>query len=189
MRYTEYHAGKAVIKDKNQISEAMAKLAAYEDAGLSPQEVENLNTFDGSQAVKATIRLQEEQRKHRWISVSERLPEADTRVLVTIKHHQWISDYETSWVAEDEKTVHPEYTETCEAIYFENIGWEYRDMEGDPACSADYAFVDPEKDIASPVVEVLAWMPLPDPYKPQVLREAGKEAGTYADTQTLQSAT
>lgn len=31
MRYTEYHAGKAVIRDKGLLSEAMAKLAAYED--------------------------------------------------------------------------------------------------------------------------------------------------------------
>lgn len=31
MRYTEYHAGKAVIKDKNKLSEAMEKLARLED--------------------------------------------------------------------------------------------------------------------------------------------------------------
>lgn len=31
MRYTEYHAGKAVIKDKNALSEAMEKLAKLED--------------------------------------------------------------------------------------------------------------------------------------------------------------
>ncbi len=31
MRYTEYHCGKAVIKDKALLSEAMQKLAMYED--------------------------------------------------------------------------------------------------------------------------------------------------------------
>lgn len=31
MRYTEYNAGKAVIKDKNKLSEAMEKLAKLED--------------------------------------------------------------------------------------------------------------------------------------------------------------
>ena len=31
MRYTEYHAGKAVIKDKSKLSEAMRKLAKLED--------------------------------------------------------------------------------------------------------------------------------------------------------------
>ena len=32
MRYTEYHAGVAVIKDKAFLKEAMKKLAKYEDA-------------------------------------------------------------------------------------------------------------------------------------------------------------
>lgn len=32
MRYTEYHDGVAVIKDKALLKEAMAKLAKYEDA-------------------------------------------------------------------------------------------------------------------------------------------------------------
>lgn len=32
MRYTEYHEGVAVIKDKALHKEAMRKLAAYEDA-------------------------------------------------------------------------------------------------------------------------------------------------------------
>lgn len=31
MRYTEYHAGKAVIKDKNKLSEAMEKLEVVEE--------------------------------------------------------------------------------------------------------------------------------------------------------------
>lgn len=50
MRYTEYHAGKAVIKDKNKLSEAMEKLAKLEDA-------EDTNVLS------------------KWIPISERLPE------------------------------------------------------------------------------------------------------------------
>lgn len=50
MRYTEYHAGKAVIKDKGLLSEAMEKLARLEDA-------EDTNVLS------------------RWIPISERLPE------------------------------------------------------------------------------------------------------------------
>lgn len=50
MRYTEYHAGKAVIKDKNKLSEAMEKLAKLEDA-------EDTNALS------------------KWIPISERLPE------------------------------------------------------------------------------------------------------------------
>lgn len=57
MRYTEYHAGKAVIKDKNLLSEAMEKLARYEDA-------------------------EEKDRLGQWIPCSERLPENNTDVIV-----------------------------------------------------------------------------------------------------------
>lgn len=57
MRYTEYHAGKAVIKDKNLLSEAMEKLARYEDA-------------------------EEKDRLGQWIPCSERLPEDNADVII-----------------------------------------------------------------------------------------------------------
>lgn len=57
MRYTEYHAGKAVIKDRSLLAEAMEKLARYEDA-------------------------EENDRLGQWISCSERLPEDNTDVIV-----------------------------------------------------------------------------------------------------------
>ena len=56
MRYTEYHAGKAVIKDKNKLSEAMEKLARLEDA-------------------------EEKDRLGQWILCSERLPENAMNVI------------------------------------------------------------------------------------------------------------
>ena len=56
MRYTKYHAGKAVIKDKNKLSEAMEKLARLEDA-------EDTNVLS------------------RWIPISERLPENAMNVI------------------------------------------------------------------------------------------------------------
>lgn len=37
MRYTEYHAGVAVIKDKALLPQAMEKLARIEDMGRIPQ--------------------------------------------------------------------------------------------------------------------------------------------------------
>lgn len=37
MRYTEYHAGKAVIKDKTMLPAAMEKLAKIEDMDYIPQ--------------------------------------------------------------------------------------------------------------------------------------------------------
>lgn len=50
MRYTEYHAGKAVIKDKSLLAEAMEKLTRLEDA-------------------------EEKDRLGQWIPINERLPE------------------------------------------------------------------------------------------------------------------
>lgn len=50
MRLTEYHCGKAVLKNKNLDSDAAKKLAAYEDLGYSPKEVENM-----IKALKMTI--------------------------------------------------------------------------------------------------------------------------------------
>ena len=61
MRYTEYHAGKAVIKDKNKLSEAMEKLARLEDA-------EDTNVLS------------------KWIPISERLPEDESYILVSFKN-------------------------------------------------------------------------------------------------------
>lgn len=57
MRYTEYHAGKAVIKDKSLLAEAMEKLARLEDA-------EDTNVLS------------------KWIPCSERVPEDNTDVIV-----------------------------------------------------------------------------------------------------------
>lgn len=51
MRYTEYHAGKAVIKDRSLLAEAMEKLARLEDA-------------------------EEKDRLGQWIPINERLPES-----------------------------------------------------------------------------------------------------------------
>ena len=62
MRYTEYHAGKAVIKDKNKMSEAMEKLARYEDA-------EDTNVLS------------------RWIPISERLPEEEEYIFLSFSNY------------------------------------------------------------------------------------------------------
>ena len=61
MRYTEYHAGKAVIKDKNKLSEAMEKLARLEDD-------------------------EEKDRLCQWIPCSERLPEDESYILVSFEN-------------------------------------------------------------------------------------------------------
>lgn len=62
MRYTEYHAGKAVIKDKSLLSEAMEKLARYEDA-------------------------EEKDRLGQWIPCSERMPDDESYILVSFENY------------------------------------------------------------------------------------------------------
>lgn len=61
MRYTEYHAGKAVIKDKSLLAEAMEKLARLEDA-------------------------EEKDRLCQWIPCSERFPEDESYILVSFEN-------------------------------------------------------------------------------------------------------
>ena len=99
-----------------------------------------------------------------WIPVDERLPEDGSRVLTVIKHHKWIADYDSLWVPDCEKTQHPEYTEVCEAISSEE-GWTYRCHEMD--YEVDEAYIKPKRDIAKPISEVIAWRPLPEPYRPE----------------------
>ena len=89
MRYTEYHAGKAVIKDKNMLSVAMEKLARYEDA-----------------EEKDRLRLVQ------WIPCSERLPEDESYILVSFENSTMpdIARYEendeggTFYPGDDEKS-------------------------------------------------------------------------------------
>ena len=58
MRYTEYHVGKAVIKDRSLLADAMEKLARYEDA-------------------------EENDRLGQWIPCSERMPEEEEYILLS----------------------------------------------------------------------------------------------------------
>ena len=36
---------------------------------------------------------------------------------------------------------------------------------------------------------IVAWIPMPEPYRPEVLREAGADGGAYADAPVVRSAT
>lgn len=64
-RLTTYHCGKAVIKDKSKLSEAMEKLAKLED------EEELRTNFEETS---------------KWIPCSERLPEDESYILVSFKN-------------------------------------------------------------------------------------------------------
>lgn len=91
MRYTKYHAGKAVIKDKNKLSEAMEKLARLEDA-------------------------EEKDRLGQWIPCSERLPEDESYILVSFENYTMpdIARYEEN---DDGGTFYPGDEEETYAHY------------------------------------------------------------------------
>lgn len=95
-----------------------------------------------------------------WIPVEEQLPEDETSVLATVRHRRWICDYD---LGESEWYEHPEYYEVC-TVYRD--GDEYHKMDDSDYDNISYIPVaDQEEDIAYPIEEVVAWMPLPEPYK------------------------
>lgn len=77
MRYTEYHAGKAVIKDKNLLSEAMEKLAEFEEKEKCGE------WLDAIELAKIAIALQSQ----KWIPCSERLPEEEEYILLSFANY------------------------------------------------------------------------------------------------------
>lgn len=110
---------------------------------------------------ESAVRIIEEQPTvGEWIPVEERLPEDNTAVLATVRHRRWICDYD---LGESEWTNHPEYCEVC-TVYRD--GDEYCKMDDSDYDNITYVPVAEQKEnIAYPIEEVVAWMPLPEQYK------------------------
>lgn len=120
-RLTTYHCGKAVIKDKNKLSEAIEKLAEFEEKEKCGE------WLDAIELAKIAIVLQSQ----KWIPCSERLPEDESYILVSFENSTMpdIARYE-----EDDEggTFYPR---------------------------------DDEKSYLRYGLFVIAWMPLPEPYR------------------------
>lgn len=69
-------------KEYRTLYGALCKLKDYEDTGLSPDEVERVNDFERSQAGQLLLKLNQEQKKHRWIPAGE-LPKSDNYILLS----------------------------------------------------------------------------------------------------------
>ena len=81
------HEGQVITKELwERLYGALWKLMEYEDTGLSPGEVEDVNDFNKSQVGHLLKKLSEEQRKHRWIPVEDRQPEEDERVILCTRY-------------------------------------------------------------------------------------------------------
>ena len=125
VRWSNLMPGALITKDTyEKVYAALCKLMDYEETELDPEEVERINDFDKSQSGKMLKKLNEEQRKHRWIPVSERLPE-DGTYLCTL-------DGELCGIDEP----------------FTGMGGIENGKWDDEGC-------------------VIAWMELPEPYKPE----------------------
>lgn len=80
-------AGKVITEELRQkLYGALCKLRDYENTGLSPEDVERVNNFSESRVVRLMKKLQEEQEKHRWIPVGERLPEFGEDVMISFSN-------------------------------------------------------------------------------------------------------
>ena len=116
-RLTTYHSGKAVIKDKNKLSEAMEKLAEFEEKEKCGE------WLDAIELAKIAIALQNQ----KWIPCSERLPEKPK------------VDSSDGYIVQSRHVIQPL------SAYWDGRWW-----------------TNDDDDV---VGGVIAWMPLPEPFK------------------------
>ena len=115
----------------------------YEDTGLSPEEVEEVNKFEGSNGQKWLLEIA----KHRWIPVSERLPEEHESIFAKFKG--------------TDKWSNAMFEKASDDV---NITYEFED--GTRKTATSYT-IDGEWKLERRITKrkVIAWQPLPTPYK------------------------
>lgn len=132
------------------------------------EEIEEYRKNNNPIANRTASEIEEIIRSHKdevtgdgWIPVSERLPEPYKLVEVTVHCSEWISDYDSVWIPENEKIHHDE--EYLSRIGYTDEGgdWLFYDKDG---CEIYY-----DKEFGSDKTDVYnvvtAWRPLPEPYK------------------------
>ena len=105
--WEQLHEGQVITKPlRERLYGALWKLMEYEDTGLTPEEAEELDSFERSQVGKMLKELNEEQRKHRWIPVEERLPEESLNSVIGWDKYRerccFVQHYAGSWHLGDE---------------------------------------------------------------------------------------
>lgn len=99
-----------------------------------------------------------------WIPVEERLPEPYKLVEVTVHCSEWISDYDSVWVPENEKIHHSEEYLVSMGYVVNDLGdWAFFDLDG-YEIPCDKEFGTDKGDFYSVVT---AWRPFEElkPYK------------------------
>ena len=98
-----------------------------------------------------------------WIPVSERLPEPDKMVVVTVHCSEWISDYDSVWVPEKQKIYHSEEYLVSMGYVDKDGDWNFFDQDGDEICCCKEFGTDKGRFYSV----VTAWRPFEElgPYK------------------------
>lgn len=138
------HVGQQITEELWQkLYGALWKLMEYEDTGLSPEEVEEVNKFEGSNGQKWLLEIA----KHRWIPVSERLPEEHESIFAKFKG--------------TDKWSNAMFEKASDDV---NITYEFED--GTRKTATSYT-IDGEWKLERRITKrkVIAWQPLPTPYK------------------------
>ena len=76
VRWEDLREGKVITKEmRERLYGALWKLIQYENIGLEPEEVVEVNSFDKPNTSRLLGKLADERERNRWIPVKERLPE------------------------------------------------------------------------------------------------------------------
>lgn len=100
-----------------------------------------------------------------WIPVEERLPKRGKLVRVTVHTSEWIGDYESNWVREQDKMYHPEEYNVYDGYLRSDGTWIFYDeYNEETTCVKEFG-----KDKGRIYDVVTAWMSVkvPEPYKPE----------------------
>ena len=151
VRWEDLREGKTITKEMwERLYGALWKLMEYEDTGLEPDEVEELNDFSRNQTGKIMKKIAEEQEKTRWIPVGERLPEEHPSIFANLKGtaawnnamFEKLSDEVDITIENEKGEVRTTHAHTIDGV------WKNDFLRFYPGC------------------RVIAWRPLPDPYRP-----------------------
>ena len=150
--------------DCDYMGEICEKLASYEDTGLTPERIIEIDKLFAEKCRE----LADERKKHEWIPCSERLPENEDVVEITFTRKHYSTGeilYFTARAFYENGKMNTEDSNYC---WYDTDNWEHDEEkdgyiipEGwfeDVSFSEEYGIVD---------MPVIAWRPLPEPYNPE----------------------
>ena len=132
-------------------------LKAYEDLGLTPEQIREVDRLYAEKCKEVS-----ELRKSPWIPVTERLPKCEEEVYIQTKNGTMTTAaYEDGTIPNEESIwnwtdIDFDYDEETDTYLVPKGWWEYRHFNPDEVYNNK---VDEE---------VVAWMPLPEPYTESV---------------------